>query len=250
LISYDEQSDTWVSIKGMAFCVLSQYVDVEPGTTLGRVFDMVDSDPDLKRFLGEYCGCDVDAIHKRPRDGGEPIQVITALENEGGEGFRAMGTVEADAVEITPYFYVYTDATGERRLDGTHMLLAKSKKWETGTTIHSQRDASFGFLCGLELRLDRVLTVWECDEDKQVEGDEDTIAFEASIQYTLLEVLLAIYGFFGEPPFDQRYQRQVDEDEAFFERLRDYDATDGENKPEDDDASPKDHDDDPEEPGG
>src|SRR5205823_2294441 len=41
LITYDRQSDRWVALKGMAFSVLSQYVDVEPGTTLGRVFDMV-----------------------------------------------------------------------------------------------------------------------------------------------------------------------------------------------------------------
>src|SRR5262245_57292233 len=89
LITYDHQSDSWVRIKGMGFRVLSQYVDIEPGTTLGRVFDMVDSDQDLKRFLGEYCGCDIDAIHQRPREGGEPIQVITAIEKADDAGNRA-----------------------------------------------------------------------------------------------------------------------------------------------------------------
>ena len=67
LSTYDSQSDRWHTNKKMAFSVLSQYVDVEPGTTLGRVFDMVDSDPELKRFLGQYCGCDIDSIHEASR---------------------------------------------------------------------------------------------------------------------------------------------------------------------------------------
>jgi hypothetical protein len=51
LITFDQQSGRWITLKGMAFSVLSQSVEVEPGTTLGRLFDMVDSDQDLKRFL-------------------------------------------------------------------------------------------------------------------------------------------------------------------------------------------------------
>ncbi len=109
LITYDDQSDSWVTIKGMAFSVLSQYVDVEPGTTLGRVFDMVDSDQDLKRFLGEYCGCDIDAIHKRPREGGEPIEVIAALEEAEGGQYQAAEVSVADAVVVAPFYYVHTD---------------------------------------------------------------------------------------------------------------------------------------------
>ena len=44
VITYDSLSSRWVTIKGMAISVLSQYDDVEPGTTLGRVFDIVDSE--------------------------------------------------------------------------------------------------------------------------------------------------------------------------------------------------------------
>jgi hypothetical protein len=213
----------------MAFSVLSQYVDVEPGTTLGRVFDMVDSDRDLKRFLGEYCGCDIDAIHKRPREGGKPVEVITALEEVEGGQYRAAEISVADAVVVEPFFCVYTDdVTGERRLDGRHMLMAQSSRDPgASTTIDSQRDRSFGFLCGLELRLNPVMEVGECDEDKQQGSDEDAVAFQATIRYTLLDVLLAIYEFFGEPPFDRRYQRQVDEDEELLEKLRRYSAAEG-----------------------
>jgi hypothetical protein len=214
----------------MAFSALSQYVDVEPGTTLGRVFDMVDSDQDLKRFLGEYCGCDIDATHKRPREGGEPIEVITSLEKAEGGAHRAAEISVADAVVIEPFFHVHTDGvTGERRLEGTHMLMAESSRDPgASTTIRSQRDASFGFLCGLELRLNPVTEVAESDDDKRQGGDEDTIAFQASIRYTLLDVLLAIYEFFGEPPFDRRCQRQVGEDEALLEELRDRATATGE----------------------
>src|ERR1700722_17723293 len=121
LITYDHESDRWVTIKGMTIPVFSQYVEVEPGTTLGRVFDMVDSDQNLKRFLSEYCGCDIDAIHKRPREGGEPIQVITALEKAEGMGYRATGIEVADSVVVAPCFWVHTDeVTEERRLKGGH----------------------------------------------------------------------------------------------------------------------------------
>src|SRR5687767_14245424 len=58
LSTYNRQSGNWVRSKGTAFSILSQYVEVEPGTTLGHIFNVVDSEQDLKRFLGEYSGCD------------------------------------------------------------------------------------------------------------------------------------------------------------------------------------------------
>lgn len=183
---------------------------------------MVDSDQELKRFLGQYCGCDIDSIHSRPREGGDPIQVITGIEPSGFGRYRATGATTADVVIVQPFFYAYTDeVTGERCLRGDYTLAAGSSRHDgVSTSIHSQRDVSFGFLCGLELRLDPQLAVAECDEDKLVEGKEETIAFRATIRYTLLEVLLAVYGFFGEPPYDMRYQREVDEDRELLERLR------------------------------
>src|SRR5579885_1760154 len=109
------------------------------------------------------------------------------------------------------------------------MLMAQSSRNPSAsTTIHSQRDVSFGFLCGLELRLNPVMEVAECDEDKPQGSGEDAVAFRATIRYTLLDVLLAIYEFFGEPPFDRRYQRQVDEDEELWEKLRNRDAAEEE----------------------
>jgi hypothetical protein len=230
LITYDQQSGRWITIPGITLSVLSQYVEIQPGTSLGRVFDMVDSDQELKRFLGKYCGCDIDAIHQRPREGGEPIQVITSMEKvEDGGDLETEMTV-ADAVVVEPFFYVHSDeVTGERCLEGNHILMAQSSKnRNAGTSIHSQRDVSFGFLCGLELRLNPVMVVIECDEDKQQESGEEVVAFQASIQYTLLDVLLAVYGFFGEPPYDTRYQRQVDEDAAFIEGLRSRAVAEGE----------------------
>src|SRR5262249_25041239 len=160
-----EESGSWISIKLIAFSVLSQYVDIEPGTTLGRIFDMVDSDEDLKRFLGGYCGCDIDAVHKRPREGGEPIQVITGHEKTEDGSYRDTAVATADTVVIEPFYHIYTDPnTGERRLDGSHMLMAKaSSNEDAGTTIHSQRDTSFGFLCGLTLRLNPIMAIAECD---------------------------------------------------------------------------------------
>src|SRR5258706_5523532 len=222
LICYDTENEAWVSLEGISLSVLSQFVDVVPGTTLGHLFDIVDRDKRLKDFLSDYCSCDVEAIHRREREGGMPIEVITTFEKLE-VGYRATEVSPADAVVITPNFWVYTDeVTGERRLDGGFMLLARSfKQWDCGTSLHSQRDCSFGLLSRLELRLDTLMNVAECDDDKITkESDGDSFSFSAHVQYTLLDVLNTIYEFFGDPVFDPRYQRQVDEDEELFRRRR------------------------------
>lgn len=240
LISYDSRSDSWVTIQGIDFCILPQYVDIEPGTTLGRVFDMVDTNKDLKRFLAEYCGCDIDTIHSRPRESGKPIQV-TAHENVEGGGIRAIGVNQADEMVILPHFWVYTDeATNERRLDGGHDIMAgSSKNRESCLSIHNERETAFGFLCGLELRIDPIMRIYECDEDNEKPSDEDTIALEATIRYTLLEVLVAVYQFFGEPSFDQRYQPDVDRDNEFLDQIQNSGTSMTDTHPEDENENPE-----------
>jgi hypothetical protein len=72
------------------------------------------------------------------------------------------------------------------------------------------------------------MDVAECDEDKIPEGkDEDHIVFEAHIRYTLLEVLMTIYEFFGNPTFDLRDQVEVEQDEEFFRGLDSTQDNDG-----------------------
>ncbi len=222
LFAYDTASDRWVTTKGMALSVLSQYVDVEPGTTLGHVFEMVDSEPELKGFLGQFCGCDIDALHGRSRVGGDPIELPTSVKPGENEGHRTAGHVVADRMIIETFFYAYTDKiTGDRRIDGSHMLAVGSSRHDgCSMTIPRRGDVSFGFLCGLELHLDPQFDVVECDEDKVGAGDEETFAFRATVRYTLLEVLLAVYRYFGEPPYDTRTQRDIDEDFELHERMR------------------------------
>ncbi len=50
-------------------------------------------------------------------------------------------------------------------------------------------------------------------------AEDEPIAFSAHLRYKLLDVLVAIVGFFGTPIFDSRYQPEVDEDLELFERL-------------------------------
>ncbi len=222
LFTFDDASDRWVTTKGMVISVLSQYVEIEPGTTLGHVFEMVDSDPELKQFLAHFCGCDIDVLHGRPREGGEPLEVPTAMEPSGHGGYQFTQYEPADCLIIRPNFYAYTDMiTGDRRLEGHHMLGAGSSRHDgSWWSIPQHRDVSFGFLCGLELRLDSRFDVVESDDDKQGEGDQETIAFSATVQYTLLEVLLVVYRYFGQPPHDTRTQREIDEDLEHRERMR------------------------------
>ncbi len=220
LLSYDLHSKQWISVAGFDMCILSQYVDIVPDTRLGHIVKMVESDKDTKRFLAQYCACDIDALHRRSADGGPPIEVPVAFEKTEGGRLRVTAVGEANALAITPCFCVYTDeATGERCLKGGYDLLATSlKDLESGVPIHSEHEASFGFLCGLELRLDPRLRIDECDEEKLKQGH--TVAFEATIQYTLMDVLVAIYQSFGNQPFDERYQRDVHAHEAFLEQFR------------------------------
>lgn len=48
LISYDSESDSWVSLEGLSLCILSQFVDIEPGVTLKHVFELIDGNREVK----------------------------------------------------------------------------------------------------------------------------------------------------------------------------------------------------------
>src|SRR3990172_316694 len=128
LIAYDDESRTWVSIAGIAFCVLPHHVDIEPGVTLGHVFELVERDPLVKRFLADYCSCDIDALHQKPRQVTHTIQVSGVERTPDGSSI-ATGEAAADILLISPHFWAYTDQTGDRRLDGGYMLLARSSKY-------------------------------------------------------------------------------------------------------------------------
>jgi hypothetical protein len=193
-------------------------VDIEPGVTLVHIFELADRNEDIKHFLADYCSCDIDALHKKCREGGETI-LLDGLERMPDGGIREVGKAPADILLVSPMFWAYTDQTGDRRLDGGYMLLVRSSRYPdcASTLLREDYEKYFGHLCKLELRLDTLVAVAECDEDKIPEGQGDLVILEAHIRCTLMDVLTTIYEFFGEPVFDLRDQRQVDQDEGFYE---------------------------------
>jgi len=230
LITYDMDSDSWVTLEGVSLCLLAEFVDIEPGVTLEHIFDFIDRNKEVRKFLEEYCSCDIDKIRKAEPKSHDPIQVITGVEWHEGVG-TPTGVARVDQLVISPFFYVYTDeSTQERRLDGGYMLLGRSSLNETiAKTLGGPNEHAYAELKGFELRLDTQMRVDECDDDKMEEGPDDTIAFSANVRYRLLDVLTTVVEFFGNPAFDPRYQKQIDEDKEFLDRL---------NEPDEDDPEP------------
>jgi len=220
LISYDSESDSWVTLEGVSLCLLSQYVDIEPGVTVEHVFKLIDRDAALKHFLAEYCSCDLDAIRVRQPVEREPIEVITEIEVDE-DGHRIPKNVTSvDTVAVLPFFYVFTDVhTGERRLEGKYMLSGKSSQHHSCYTgFGGSRSVTYSEIKDFFVALDTEMNVSECDEDKCSEDDAETIAFSANVRYTLLDVLACIVGHFGEPVFDPRYQKEIDYENEMWER--------------------------------
>lgn len=219
LITYDSKSKTWVSIGGLSLCILSEYIDIEPGVTLKHVFQIVDRDAEVKRFLAEYCGCDIDTLHTKPLSGRDEILLPTRMECVDSEKgiYRCIEHATADTVAIAPISWISSDRIGDRQFRVGFMLQARSlNNWESAANLGQYKDTSFATLCDLPLQVDTRLDVAECDKDKMPTDGTDLIVFQAHIRYTLFDVLTTIYKFFGNPFFDPRDQREVDEDEGIF----------------------------------
>jgi hypothetical protein len=221
LISYDRASDTWVTLEGVALCLLSEYVDIEPGVTVEHIFKLIDRDASLKRFLAEYCSCDLDAIRVRVQENPKPIEVFTDVEWDDSGHPIPTGTAKVDTVVISPFYYTFTDEnTGFRRLEGTYTLLGKSSKHDLcSISFGGPQRATYAEIKDFLVTLDTELRVDECDDDKCTEDDPDPIAFSAHVSYRLLDVLTAIVGHFGQPAFDPRYQKEIDDEIEMWERF-------------------------------
>ena len=233
LISYDDQSGVWVSLSGTSLCILDELVDIVPGTTIAHVFDIVDRDKQLKEFLANYCSLNIEELHQRNREFKDSVRSPTRIELTSDGGRRIAEDAIADFITITPHFWVYSDrSTGERTIDGGYSLVARSSQNpEYGTSFYSEKDACFGHICRMDLRLDTLMAVAECDEDKLTQTDGDTFALTAHVRYRLFDVLKTVYEFFGDRPFDWRTQREVDEDESAFRELKDGDEHDSSEPP-------------------
>jgi hypothetical protein len=221
LISYDHENDSWVSIEGISLCLLSEYVDIEPGVTIEHVFRLIDRDAALKKFLSEYCSCDLDAVRAKKPHKATPIKVVTDIEcDENGRGIPK-ATAPVDTVVISPHFYVYTDRnTSLRRLDGRHSLYGKSSNHEDCfITFGGPRAVTYSEVKDFFVTLDTEMQVEECDDEKCTAGNTSSIAFSANVRYTLLDVLTTVVGEFGEPVFDPRYQKEIDEDNEVWDRF-------------------------------
>ena len=197
-------------------------VDIEPGVTVEHIFNLIDRDQKLKHFLAEYCSCDLDEIRQRTPKDSMPIEVFTDVEWDEEGHAVPKGTATVDTVVIAPFFYAFTDShTGTRQLEGSYILTGASSKYEEcATTFGGNKVITYGEIKKFVVKLNTLMDVAECDEDKCTEKDRDTIIFSANIRYTLLDVLTTMVGHFSELVFDPRYQREIDDENEMWERFQ------------------------------
>lgn len=207
------------------------HVDIEPGTTLGSFFDLVEQDEPLRSFIAQSCHCDVNRVHKTPRSGGRPI-LLRYHDAETLERLRQGvngDMVITDELEMTgeerqpDTFNVYRemhlvrqDPEEEPSGYGEHLCVGlgwydDSPGWTNAIEDLEGRFEAIPILAHLELRL--LETVW-------LETAHDTAKFQR--KFTLWEVLVAIYGnYFGTIPLAwNQTQRQFEEQEEFWKLFR------------------------------
>lgn len=217
LISYDAPSDSWVTLDGLSLCILGEYVDIEPGVTVENLFDLIDADNETKRFLSEFCSCDIDAIRALPPKLSGPITVGAGTKTLDDGSLVVDGETNAHEMHIHPFYYAFNDEMSrERRLEGTNLLMARSRlEGSLGEGIGKK--VNYADIKHLELRLDPRLWIDECELDD--DADDDAF-FSARIRYKLIDVLVAVVGHFGMPAFDPRYQPEVEEHQRIRDQFR------------------------------
>src|SRR5688500_12175546 len=123
LITYDSQRDHWVTLEGLSFLILSEYVDIEPGVTIQHVFDLIDRHKGLKRFLCEYCACDINAVRREARRDLPLAHTRMGVERDAQGNWRRTELASIDTVVVSPLSFAFTDDAGERRLESSFELL-------------------------------------------------------------------------------------------------------------------------------
>ena len=226
LMTYDEPAKKWVTIPALEFSILTEPVDVEPGTTLKHLFDLVRKQPKLKEFLSETCWCDIDACYSAANETPFPLPVpIVRLKAD--RKYEVTGTAAAKFIVVAADAYL--DNEEDDVVVQTFFLdyaLYYSASWDLSTAVgfpaFSQRLCD---LFPLELRLRREFVIDGSECQEAVLRD-----------YTLLDILLTVFTTFGTQGFDPRRQKQIDEDESLFEALRDLppEERSGEFPPDDD----------------
>jgi hypothetical protein len=220
LVSWDSSSRQWVYLHSKELGpMLSHLVDIQPGTTLANLFDMVENDQQVKAFLATYCECDISALHALSRRIDIPILVPSFVLDEAGHpkysGRNNVADTLAVTSEVSLRFTEKEELSFSSHLDAT---IRSSKEPQTGLPLRkdfSLRD--HGALCSLELSLDNSV---EVVVEETVDGSAERTHPKAVRRYTLLELLATIYESFGTRDFDQRSQDEVDFDEEFVARLR------------------------------
>jgi hypothetical protein len=207
VLSWDFQRSRWESsLHQLGMPDLYRVTDIQPGMTIGMLFDLVDASNELKQFLGELCWCDIEAVHRRPRLALEEMTVYrdykSAKQQVGGE--------PAEYVELEKWFQVpaTADPQGEQdsittklslhyqfwagRDEAERQLVASPSLGTPDAHYRSGLDAVFGTAVTLPFKLSPTAQIAEVQDYGE--------RAEVPVGFTLLEILSAIYYALGEAP--------------------------------------------------
>jgi hypothetical protein len=201
---------------------------------MADVFAIVEKDRALKDFLAEYCSCNIENLHRMADSPPDDLTMTDIVRHENGT-FLAGDTMRADFVTLERDAIVYTDEIGDLRFSVHRSAFIRSSTHDfVGTPVRlpENTDDVSGYVAGLAklpIRLAESIVAEDLNRPTKAGFPDFESFFEASMRWTLLDILATIYAQFSEPMFDPRYQAEIDDNEEYFRRLRE-----GQEKPDDD----------------
>ncbi len=224
------------------FMVLSEHIEIQPRTTVGNLFDVIERDEMLKALLTHACFCDLEELHSRYRNPDSTLPIEVHSKGDFVEGVVRFVTAKRLLIHrrISAHKYkndlslqlfiadIVAPLADEAEIEPHEMAMGSGFKLTNNVHLS---DSDFGAICGLELNLeDRVL--FSVDMPIYAEDEEDDqpgVSIDEAIphKWTVLDFVLAVYRCFGARSIDRRSLADIEADEReelrFFEEHEDDD---------------------------
>jgi len=195
LLSIDGDPHRLVTIaKGVVVYVWwNTHLQVQPGTKVGALFDLVEKDEDAKSFLSKACWCDLGILHAAQLEADNIKYDIYEYDNEKLKR-DGMG-VEIKSVERKPAEFLRMSEEINYGVENSEGWLSRYLEVSLGRFDTDKRAVNYiksihDGIRDLELQLLGTAQINPSDENHML--------YEHSL--TLGEVLIAIYKIFGKSP--------------------------------------------------
>ncbi len=188
--------EKWRSKPGLSLQVLNQNVTIQPGVTLGRLFDLVAEDDDLVDFIAAFTGCDVRTLHRRDRMVNEIFCIPIEILNEIGD-YEAVLDDEGNTKEVSADVIKIS-----RDVRLTDALDSFEVEWNVKACNreHDLTSAGLG-----KIKHSATSRRWNCGSAISRITCEDNgrriIAEHDSYPLRLIDLLGEIYSPFGKSPY-------------------------------------------------